>query len=225
MTEQLENGVIRESDENGWRFYQIEGKRYISVTQVLDSFVEDYLKKWFIKNSAKAIEKRKSETAAIGSKIHDDIKNGTDNRFNALAEKLGIVPIQREFVVWSKLGYAGQADQRSTIASVGNKVYILDNKTGSFGPKAGLQMAAYKMACNERGLNVDGIGVISVPRDPTKDAQFFDYSAHMEDCEYAFCCALDMFKTMYYKKLSNWEFQGIKSVLQYNWSFNKGAAA
>jgi hypothetical protein len=58
--EELVGGVTRYNDQNNVRWYENNGKKYISVTQVLDCFVPPQLKNWFKNNSAKAIDKKKT---------------------------------------------------------------------------------------------------------------------------------------------------------------------
>lgn len=202
------------NDSDGWRWYQIDGKRYVSVTKVLDMYVPDQLKKWYIKNSSNAVKKKKEETASIGSEIHNQVHQGKDERYNHLAKTLGFETLRSEFVVRSKHGWAGQADR---LVKYGGKTYLLDVKSGRFGPSAGSQMAAYSLALEEEGTRVDGIAVVSIPRDPGENAGFFDYSKNFENCKYAWCVAFDYFKFMNYKKLEGWEFFGERTAIQFDW--------
>jgi hypothetical protein len=117
----------------------------------------------------------------------------------------------------SKLGFAGQVDR---LVEFEGKNYILDVKTGRFGTSAGAQMAAYSLAANEAGTDVQGIAVVSISRDGIGAAQFFDYSKNIENCQYAFLAAFDYWKFSNYKALQDWEFFNGKAVLSYDWSFN-----
>ena len=45
-------------EEEGLRWYEHEGNKHISVTQVLGFFPAPYLVKWYKKNTEKQIEKR-----------------------------------------------------------------------------------------------------------------------------------------------------------------------
>ena len=208
----------RETDSDGWRIYRDGETRYISVTTVLDYFVPQKLKNWFIKTNGEDVAKRKEETASKGSEIHDQAQQGTEDRLNRLMEEMGITPKDKEFVVSSKNGWAGTVD---LTAYLDGKLYLIDIKTGQFG-HAALQLAAYTLAHNEAGGGVEGNAVISLPRDPTQPAKWFEYSAHMEQNQYAWACAFDVFKHAYYKKLLEWPCFEIKTVFQYNWSFNHG---
>lgn len=205
----------REKDVDGWRVYKDEGEIYYSVTQVLEYFVDQKLKSWFIKNSANAIEKKKTETAQTGSDIHQQAHEGNEMRLNTLITDLGMKKIKSEWIVKSKNGWAGQPDLK---VEWKGKNYILDIKTGSFGHVA-LQLAAYTLADNENGGDVTGNGVISLPRDITQPATFWEYSEHMEENQYAWACAFDTWKHHYFKKLKYWKQFETKTVLSYNWSF------
>lgn len=214
--EQLELGIVRYNDGNGFRWYEIGGAKYVSVTTVLDCFVPPQLKNWMIRNSAKSIEKKKQDTASIGSQIHANVHAGSDERFNSLAKDSGFKTIKSEFVVKSKLGFAGQVDRLIELAET---KYIIDVKTGRFGATAGAQMAAYLLAANEAGEDVRGIGVVSIPRDGSNPG-WFDYSKNLENCQYAFLCAFEYWKFQNYKKLIGWEFQSFKTPHEFQWSFN-----
>lgn len=213
----MESKTWKRYTEDGWRYYEDDqSKRYISVTQVLDLAVEDTLKKWFIKSSAGKVERTQTDTAQKGIDLHERASIGIEDRFNGLIKSRGIEILDTEVVTFSKIGFAGQRDYKAVIDG---KKYILDVKTGFFGAKAGAQLGAYSLAANERGEDIEGIGIISLPRDETKPAQFFDYSANFENCQYGFCSIFDYFKFTYHKKLKGWEFQSKKSVLNYEWSF------
>lgn len=213
QSELLGPNILRMKDENDWRWYQIDGKNYLSVTTILDGFMEQGLKRWLTNTMPQKIHERKEETAKAGSEIHASVHLGVDDRFNALALTLEMETIKSEFIVKSLNGFAGQADR---LVKMNDRLYLIDVKTGRFGPKAGAQMAAYKMALAEEGILVDGIGVVHIPRDGG-EAKWFDYSKHQEDCEYAFCCAFDFFKFMNYKKLSDWPPQREKTATRYHW--------
>lgn len=212
--ERLSANIIRYNDDRGMRWYEVDGEKYISVTQVLDCFVPPELKGWFIKNSAKSIEKRKAETAEIGSLIHQNVHLGTEERFNLLAHEKGMKTIKSEFVVTSTLGFAGQVDR---MIDMDGKRYIVDIKTGRFGSTAGAQLGAYSIAANQAGADAQGIGVISIPRNGGP-AQYFDYSKNFENCQYAFLAAFDFWKFQNYKQLEGWKPFEKRAVLCFEWA-------
>jgi hypothetical protein len=204
--------------ETNWRWYEVDGKRYISVTQVLDSWVPPTLKNWFKNNSAAKIEKVKTETAKIGSDLHALSAAGGEDRFNSLIKEKGITIIDSEVVRINPMGWAGQRDHK---AEINGKRYILDTKTGSIGPQSFAQCAAYALAANANGENIEGIGVISLPRDPARPAQFFDGSAHLSECMYGWCCIYDFWCFYNYKKLLNWEFANKRATVYYFGAHNE----
>jgi hypothetical protein len=202
----------RTKDEDNWRWYEFDGKKYISVTFVVDRYVKDYLRKWWVDNPKSKIEKRLEETSKIGSDLHEQAHENKEPRVMQLFEEKNIETLKSEFVVHSKHGYAGQCDR---MVKMDGKTYLMDFKTGSFGTHAGAQLAGYALAVEESGTKVDGIGVVKLPRDGIGKAEFFDYSKNMDKCRYAFLCGLDLFRFHEYKKLEKWEFQEMRSVLDY----------
>lgn len=199
-----------------WRWYEFEGNKYISVTQVLDSVPAPYLKKYWIKNTPEEIEKRKTETAGQGSSLHAQSHAGKEDRLNLLLEELKMETIASEVVVVSKNGWAGQADR---FVQYQGKRWVIDIKTGGHGIVA-FQMAAYSLAANERGANIEAMGVINLPRDLTKPATFSPYG-YLETNQYRWCALFDAWKGLpwVYKSLLDWPFFKSYAVLNYNWSF------
>src|SRR3990167_7049770 len=70
------------NDDKGRRWYAAsdadyeQGRRYISVTEVLSYICEKWERSWLKKNSENKIEKRLTVTAAEGSGIHNALANG-----------------------------------------------------------------------------------------------------------------------------------------------------
>lgn len=128
--------IERSEDERGWRWYEVDGVKLISVTQVLDVIQHYQLSNWFKNNSANKIQKVKDETANFGSSMHKiveiDLQNdqfGTNKKINLddplqnpeLAKAYGnwidtkikneIKSTHTETMVYSlKYGFAGQLD-------------------------------------------------------------------------------------------------------------------
>lgn len=204
------------NDEDGFRWYTIDGKKYVSVTTVLDLIVERQLKNWFIKTSQEDILKKQEETKKIGSELHEQAATGNEDRFNQLIKSLEMDIIDSETVVCSSNGWAGRYDYK---VRRNGKLGLLDAKSGKFGAKTGLQLGAYSLAANEKGDDIREIGVISLPRDLTKEAKHFDYSKNFDNCQYTWCAMFDVWKHINYKKLlnMNWEFFGKKTTIQYKW--------
>lgn len=210
--------ITRWTDEDGWRIYEVDGKKFISVTQVLSYFVDHRLKSWFIKTSPKAIEKKQEATAKPGSDIHARASQGKEERLNKLLSEMKAEVINTEFFVVSPHGWGGQVD---LLVRMNGKNYVIDIKTGRFGD-VGSQLGAYSLACTAMGIRVDGIGCISLPRDETEEAKYFNYTDYpgsptMDDHQYFWCCGFDKFKGHYYKKLKDYPWYGTKTVLEYIW--------
>lgn len=202
------------NDQDGWRWYTIDGKKYVSVTTVLDCWVPPQLKQWFIKTTPEAITKKKEETAQKGTDIHAKTEAGTEDRFSEMLKKEEMTVQRSEIVVCSKHGWAGRFDHE---VLRNGRLGILDVKTGRFGPQSGAQLGAYTLAANENGGNVEWIGVASVPRDPKKPAAFYDYTKNFDNCQYGWVTIFDFWKFMNYKKLATWEFFGPKTTISYRW--------
>lgn len=201
--------------------YKINGIEYVRVMHPLSFWVPPQLKNWFIKNSAGAVKKKKTETAAQGSAIHANAHNGTEDRLTALLKEVNAKKLQSEFIVWSKNGWAGQAD---LLVEIEGKRHLIDIKTGRFG-QAFPQLGAYSLAANEMGMNVEGVGVISLPRDETKPATYWNYSGHMEGGQIQYCMIFDFWKRDQYnkpfgsyEKLKDWPFFEQYATFSYEWS-------
>jgi len=195
----------RKQDNQGIRWYEVDGKEYISVTAVLGNWVPIQLKKWFINKKPEEIEKRRKETADKGSELHAKAEAGTEDRVTSLLQSEGMEILEQEIVVCSEDGWAGTVDVK---VKQGDRILMLDIKTGRFGPTAGAQLGAYSLTDPE----VTGFGVIKLPRDEKQPAQFFDYSANFDNCRYAWGCIFDYWKFQNYKQLSHWEFFGKRTA-------------
>jgi hypothetical protein len=211
----------RSKDETtGFGWYELNGKKYVRVTTVLEHFVHTKLKNYFINTGPAKQEKRKEETAGQGTEIHKKAHEGTEDRLNDLMKKEGMVKIASEIVLVSKNGWAGQADG---VVEWKGKKYIMDWKTGHFSNVA-LQLGGYSLAANEMGMDIQGIGAVSLPRDLDRPAKYYDYTDYpgyptMEDNQFAWAEAFDVWKRNYWNELGDWEFKNGKAVLSYNWSY------
>lgn len=229
--------LIREEDQDGWRWY-VTGlgtaqKRYISVTKVLDHIVHERLKKAFINTSKATMEKRRDLTAEQGNKIHHYIQEDLQGRKPVIEPDLqgvfdnwlklkeenpllhSMQEVQVEKYVFSPLGFAGAVD---IVALINGHRWIFDIKTGFYSVTAGWQMAAYKLALDQAGLPVEGMGGISVNRDANKKPQFFKYE-HMDFCLQRFLSAYETFKGLYYTKLDKIGFEHLHDFTpaRYEW--------
>lgn len=212
-------------DEKGFRWYERDGKRYISVTQVLDVAQHKSLTNWFKNNSKTKINKAVTYAADIGKELHtiveNDLKTGhipIDLKENLKAavvnwlkkkEEYKIKAVMTEQIVWSdKYGFAGTLDM--FISGKFRKTYnIADLKTGTYSIKTGWQVAAYRQAFLETQKykpNEVGCVGISIHRDG-KEPNIFEYE-HIQPCFSAFLHCLGIFKMLYFNQLdkSGWEY-------------------
>lgn len=164
---------IQRIEFNGSRFYkrsdEPESCYRPSVTSILSYWVPPALKNWFIKNTAKAIEKKKTETASKGSADHAEYekqgKEGVkeESRLGRILGKHGLTIVKNEFLVASDLfGYGGQVDASAT--SLDGKETIIDWKTGrSVGKSAAMQLGAYRYAYFENAGVLANMAVFHMP--------------------------------------------------------------
>ena len=219
LTKEFRETIECMNDADGWRWYRVAGNNYASVTGVMAWFVHPKFKAWMINNSPKKIENVSATTAAMGSEIHDKAHAGTEDRLTKLLQDNKMEILEQEFPVYSKHGWAGRCDLK---IKYNDKIYLVDIKSGRFG-HVGMQLGGYTLAENEHGANVEGIGVISLPRDLERPAAFFDYSAHFDNCLYAWCTCFDTWKFGMFAdkalrvKIENEPWAQTKTVLQYDW--------
>lgn len=223
--------IERESDSRGWRWYEVDGVKYISVTQVLDVIQHFQLTNWFKNNSANKIQKTKDVTADFGSSLHKIIELDLQNKpivvdqpelkasydqWITLKKEKFIQATHTETIVYStKYGFAGQLDFIGTYkfekSCNAHRTYaVQDLKTGRFSIKTGWQLAAYRMAAIERGIADDSYGMvgIGIHRDGTPGKPF-EYE-HIEFCERQFLYALQNFKGLYFNDLAKMEWPYLK---------------
>lgn len=201
-----EGQINRFSDDDGWRIYEKDGEKFLSVTLILSCVVHEKLKNWFIKNSQNAVKKRSSSTAEIGTNIHTMVEtDGKDcppeleghlKEWTRLKQLHNIKPIFNEKLVTHPLGFAGQVD---LYADTEFGKTVIDIKSGRVTTQAGWQMAAYRLALLASGYPVDAMAVISIPRDG-KPAKLFKYE-HIDFCTQRFLSAFECFKGLYWSKL------------------------
>lgn len=208
----------RTEDEDGWRWYEgVDGRKYISVTQVLDVATHQRLTNWYKNNSAKKIEKVKLVTADLGTRIHKAVENdlkGVEQKIEpdvapAFKEWLKLKAEHKieakvtERTLYSQVfGFAGTAD---IVGLFDGKLCVMDIKTGTYSIKTGWQLAGYKTCWEEatKDMNVGMVG-ISIHRDG-RIGQPFVYE-HYDFCFERFLACLEAWKGLYFNKLAkmNW---------------------
>lgn len=223
--------MIKENDVNGWRWYVgEEGKRYISVTTILDVAQPKYLTDWFKRTSKKEIEKKQKTSRDHGTAIHTAIEKqvkGLEHKIDPehvkhldnwkkLRDKHRITGQEAEKVVVSDVwGYAGTVD---LVGLYEEQLSVMDVKTGrSYSIKTGWQMAAYKQALEEKGYPKLGMAGLHVPSDG-KEPRSFKYT-HYDWCWNRFLDCLGAFKGLYFTALSNVEWPWLHVERQ--WQFDE----
>lgn len=213
--------VICEDDVDGFRWYEIDGRKYISVTQVLEVAQHFKLTNWFKNNSKSKIEKTKEQTAALGTKLHElverdlkheenlDVPQELTQAFRNWKLKQHEYQLQalvtEQTVLSKKYGYAGKLDMivSGDFKEIKTPFAVGDLKSGRFSIKTGYQLAAYRNAVIEmpNGYTQDNLGMfgIQIHRDGS-EPKVFEYQHH-HYCFERFLYCLEIFKGLYYNKL------------------------
>lgn len=205
--------ISREHDDFRWYVDHETGKRYISVTSVLDVAMPKYLQKWMTNTSPKQIEKKRKESTDHGTQIHSYVESSLKGspvevdpehlkhmeQWEGLKTKHDITAVHTEITLVSdKYGFAGTAD---IIGGFEGKPSVMDLKTGkSYNIKTGWQLAAYKIAAEEMGLGKNlGMACLQIPSDG-RPAKAFKYE-HYDFCFNRFLDCLGVFKGLYFSRL------------------------
>lgn len=223
--------IERGEDSRGWRWYEVDGIKLISVTQVLDVIQHFQLTNYFKNNSANKIQKTKDSTGQFGSTLHKMVEMDLQDKKITIEEPA----LQRGFENWSKVkeenhitathtetmvyslkyGFAGQLDYIGTFqfkkkANLHRTHAVQDLKTGNYSIKTGWQLAGYRRAAIEMGLADESIGMvgIGVHRDGSP-GQPFEYE-HLDFCERQFLYALQNFKGLYFNELAKLQWPYLK---------------
>lgn len=160
------------------RYYNINGKEYVSVTTVLSVLSKPFLTNWKVKLGKEESDKISGEAADIGKQVHQaleivvlhqlgflgspfpkltkDEKKIVQNAMNEYLKwqkKTGFKPISPEMTVHSETyGYAGTLD---CVGTIGDEIVIIDWKTSKRIYKDYyLQLAAYRDAYSEMEMKL-----------------------------------------------------------------------
>lgn len=138
--------------------YNIDGKDYTRVSEVLDIINKPYLNIWRVNKGKKESDRIMKEAQDIGKQVHkvleyvikgkavpkellNDITKRAIEEFILWCRANGFKPTAGELTVYSdECGYAGTMDCKGTM---GNGIAILDFKTGKLRKEAYLQICAY----------------------------------------------------------------------------------
>lgn len=211
----------RITDSDGWRWYYREtdddtpARWMISVTQILSPVVHERLQSWFKKQDYGAQEKKRKETADIGTLLHDliaadlrgekrDIPDNVKDAFEnwqVLKGDYDITASVIETPMCSDLyGFAGTPD---LIGTYEGKRAVLDIKTGAYSIKTGWQLAAYRQMWQEQtGEKLSMVG-LQIHRDG-EIAKPFVYE-YLDECWLAFLSCLNVWRMLYFNKLKKQE--------------------
>lgn len=215
-------------DESGIRWYPAPGPLgKPSSTAIIEPITPKSLSNWHKRTSEKQIEKVVSVAQKFGTDSHGFFENVFKGvpfevpeshakhvaNFQQWVKDHRVKPMSCErYVESDKYGYAGRTD---FIGEIDGQIVIADWKTSrSYSIKNGWQLASYRRAAIEMGLVPETCGMVGlqVARD-TAEVKMFKYE-HIDFCEHAFLCALDVFKALYFKKLNdiNWKWLKERAV-------------
>lgn len=207
--------IPRQTDERGWRWYQHEGKNLISITTVLDAYLNKDDQEFLLGIDLATYGYVMEATAKAGTEIGELCKTSLEPNFVCppkykkpienwlkLVEKNKIEPLEWEKrVVSTKYGYAGAID---LIANVRGVKGIIEIKSGKYRKKAGYQAEAQRMAEFEMTDELLPTHVAHIHRDgSTRKLYSF---AHHEFLFTKFLSALELFKGDYATILNDLEY-------------------
>jgi len=192
------------------RFYNVDGKKYLRVTTILNIIHRPELERW--RGDLGNIEANHvmHEAAEIGTSLHNVCRLFNRNQsfempstsqigqmFNTYRQWFEMVidtVIETEHLVVSKkFGYAGTFDLLAVLK--GDTIpSVIDLKTSKdFWPTMALQLAAYREALLEEGKEVNRRLVVRIDKLETGKLQVKEYIQHARDFN-AFLAALSLFR-------------------------------
>lgn len=157
-------------DEKEHRYYY-NGQPVISVTQVLKPISNEIYKNIPQRNIDKAAERGDNIHFAIemynlyGAKEIDKENEGYLDGYINFAKDFNHKALKNEYMVFSELGYyAGKLDN---LGEINNSLCLIDYKTTSkiYYGLVGLQLAAYRQALKEEGIEVNNAGCLQLKKD------------------------------------------------------------
>jgi len=146
------------------RYYEINGKLYVSVTTALTIIRKPHLEIWRGNLGNEEADRVRDEAAEFGSYIHDwchDVVRGCtpfpDPLVDAFAQWFKATVkevVLAEKPVWSdRYRYAGRPDLVAILKGDRSIPTVIDIKTTTdIWPEMGLQLAAYQQAMEEQGI-------------------------------------------------------------------------
>ena len=185
--------------------YRLDGQTLISVTQVLKPISElEYgeIREDVLENAAErgtAIHFALELYNEFGVEEIDEEYRGYLEAYKSFLRTYHYQPIHNERQVVSELGYAGTVD---CVAKVNGIVTVVDYKTTSkLNPrKVGLQLAAYRQALKEEGIDTELGAVLQLKKDGKYKFLMYDSNQLDEHFKY-FKLLLDAQKVIKYYAL------------------------
>jgi len=160
-------------------YYLIDGRRYPRVSAILGVISKPFLITWILKVGKEEADRLRDEGAAFGTLVHKALE-AYDLGDPTLARAPEVVGFARSWRAWKRRyvaemlgvegqvhhpehGFAGQYDRLVRLND--GRVVLIDFKT-SKGADASwpLQLAAYKLAIEHGGQQVDACLVLHMPR-------------------------------------------------------------
>ena len=186
--------------------YRLDGQTLISVTQVLKPISElEYgeIREDVLENAAErgtAIHFALELYNEFGVEEIDEEYRGYLEAYKSFLRTYHYQPIHNERQVVSELGYAGTVD---CVAKVNGIVTVVDYKTTSkLNPrKVGLQLAAYRQALKEEGIDTELGAVLQLKKDGKYKFLMYDTNQLDEHFKY-FKLLLDAQKIIKYYALN-----------------------
>lgn len=185
--------------------YRLDGQTLISVTQVLKPISEleyEEIREDVLENASKrgtAIHFALELYNEFGVEEIDEEYRGYLEAYKSFLRTYHYQPIHNERQVVSELGYAGTVD---CVAKVNGIVTVVDYKTTSkLNPrKVGLQLAAYRQALKEEGIDTELGAVLQLKKDGKYKFLMYDSNQLDEHFKY-FKLLLDAQKVIKYYAL------------------------
>lgn len=150
--------------------YYYNGQPVISVTQILRPISNEIYKNIPQKNMDIAAERGSNIHFAIelynkfGAKEVSPENEGYLEAYIKFAKDFSHKPLKNEYMVYSKLGFAGTLDN---LGEVNNELCLVDYKNVAkvHSGLVGLQLSAYRQGLKEEGIEVDTAGCLQLKKD------------------------------------------------------------
>jgi len=157
--------------------YDIEGKQYPRMTRVIDIISKPEFYRWYAKNGYEKCESIKTDRAAFGTRVHQEIQNILENKdvwydneemrvslalFKDWKEEHKLEPVALELTLHNDLlGIAGTCDY---VGKIDDRLMLLDWKTSKqVYDTHKLQVAGYTYMYEQAtGKELDGCGIIAI---------------------------------------------------------------